>query len=102
MSDNKLQVQEVKRTLNRINAKKLHVAYHFLQIVESPEGPENYRKLKVQKKNPKKKKKKEKTKYIIKNKDKIASDFYSEIFQSGGTSEIFKVLREKKTNKSIL
>ena len=53
-------------------------AYSDMQIVESPESSENYRKLKVQKKSPPPKK------YIIQNKDKIASDFYSEIIQSGG------------------
>ena len=75
-----------------------HITFYRLQKVQKVQKTEGLEK----KKSKKNKKKKEKTKYIIQNKDKIASDFYSEIFQSGGTSEIFKVLREKKTNKSIL
>ena len=102
MSDNKLQVQEVKRTLNRINAKKLHVAYHFLQIVESPEGPENYRKLNVQKKNQKKKKRKKRQNTLSRIKIRLHLTYTQKFFNQEETSEIFKVLGEKKTNKSIL
>lgn len=75
-------------------------AYHFLQIVESPEGPQNYRKLKVQKKNPKKRKKRKNTLSRINIRLHLTST--QKFFNQEETSEIFKVLREKQTHKIIL
>lgn len=103
MSDNKLQVQEVKRTLNRIKAKKLHVGISLsTDYRKSRRSPKLQKTEDPEKKNPPQKKEKKRKNTLSRINIRLHLTSTQKFFNQEETSEIFKVLREKQTHKLIL
>ena len=75
-----------------------HITFYRLQKVQKVQKTEGLEK----KKSKKNKKKKERQNTLSRIKIRLHLTSTQKFFNQEETSEIFKVLREKKTNKSIL